>query len=153
MSNAAFRFQPLLDLAEQREEQQMLALAAVAQAEASAQAALDVLRGEREQQLAALEADGGAVDPAARQAAIAYVEHLDQRIAEQAAVVAETQRRVDVERSVLVEIVQERRSFDRLRERDAAQAAEEAGRLEANVVDELTMARHARRVQGGKGAV
>ena len=65
MSARAFRFEPLLNWAEQREEQQMLVLASVLMEEQQALDALEALVGERETELARMAA-AGSVDPEQR---------------------------------------------------------------------------------------
>jgi flagellar export protein FliJ len=148
VSGRDFRFAPLLEWAEQREDQQSVVLAAALRAEQAAFETLQMLVDERERQLALIDNGSARIDPDERQAAVTYVEHLDRCIAGQQAAVAEAHERTEAERAVLVEIAQEKRSLEHLRERDEARALEEAERREASAVDDLNMVRHARALNG-----
>lgn len=150
MSARDFRFQPLLDWAEQREEQQMLVLATVLAEEQAARAALDGLVRAREDELVRLSATRG-VDPHERQAAETYLLRLQSAIEAQRGAVEEARGRADQARATLVELEQEKQSLERLRERDEHAALEEQNRREASAVDDLNMARHARRPDGSRG--
>jgi len=151
MSGHAFRFAPLLEWAEQREDQQAVVLAAAVRSEEEASATLEMLLAERERQIALIEggpadsiSGANRIDPEARQAAVVYLEYLERCIAAQQDAVAEAHARAEAERATLVEISQEKRSLEHLRERDEARAFDEAERREANTINDLNMSRHAR---------
>lgn len=147
MSSKPFRFEPLLNWAEQREEQQMLVLASVLFEEQAAQSRLDAMADEREAELAAM-ASAERLDPEHRQLAEAYLLRLAEQIEQQRGVLEEARARVAAARAALAELEQEKQSLERLREKDEAQAHEEQSRREANVVDDLNMTRHVRRGMG-----
>ncbi len=148
VSARPFRFEPLLNWAEQREEQQMLALASVLMEEQQALAVLDALAAEREAELARM-ASGGSVDPEQRQLAEAFLQRLGQQIDAQRGVLEEVRGRVDQARAALIDLEQEKQSLERLREHDEQDALERQNRREAGMVDDLNMTRHARRTLGG----
>lgn len=144
MSARPFRFEPLLNLAEQREEQQTLVLAAVAGEERAARTVLAALETERERAYARFAASNSPVDAGEVLATIAYADRLTREIAEQQAVLEAVLARVTEARDVLMEAVRERRSFEHLRDQDEAIATEREDRREASAVDDLNMTRHAR---------
>lgn len=148
MSGKPFRFEPLLDWAEQREDQQMLVLAAVLLEEQTAISTLDALADEREIALAQM-STLTRFDPEQRQAAEVYLQRMAQQIEAQRGVLEEVRGRVDVARSALIDLEREKQSLERLRDNDEAQALDEANRREASTVDDLNMTRHVRRTQGG----
>lgn len=150
MTSRAFRFQPLLDWAEQREERQVLVLAQALHEEQAALAALDALSQQREDELVQVSA-ASRVDPAQRQVAEAYLQRLGAQIEAQRTEVEEARGRVELARAALVELEQEKQSLDRLREQDEQRATEELDRREANVVDDLNMTRHARGSRRDRG--
>lgn len=150
MSNHPFRFQPLLNWAEQREEQQMVVLATALQAEQAALATLEALVRHRDEQLA-LASEVTRVDPQERQASETYLLHVTAQIEAQRGVVQEARGEVDLARAGLIDIEQEKQSFERLREQDEQQVAEALGRREASAVDDLNMTRHARRGAQDRG--
>jgi len=148
VSAKPFRFEPLLNWAEQRQEQQMLVLATVLLEEQTAISTLDALADEREAALAQL-STLTRFDPEQRQAAEAYLQRMAQRIEAQRGVLEEVRGRVDVARAALIDREQEKQSLERIRENDEAQALDAANRREASTVDDLNMTRHVRRAQGG----
>lgn len=152
MSTQPFRFQPLLNWAEQREEQQMLVLANALHEEQSAVATLDALVRQREGELA-VASEATHVDPYQRLAAEAYLLRLESQIEAQRGVVMEARGRVDLARVALIDLEQEKQSLERLREQDEQRALEEQNRREASVTDDLNMTRHVRRTPpfGGHG--
>ncbi|MEX1023044.1 MAG: flagellar export protein FliJ [Dehalococcoidia bacterium] len=153
MTSRTFRFEPLLQWAGQREEQQTLHLSAASAAEREVLAAIAALEAERERQWIAFADPAGAFDAEQYRTAVAYVERLTQRIEEQRAALAEAQTRVVEVRDVLLETVKERRSLEHLKDRDAATAALEEGRREDGAQDDLNMSRHIRRgARDGRGA-
>lgn len=152
MTKQSFRFEPLLDWAEQREEQETRALAAVASEEEAARLALEALEREREREWSQFAGRNAPFDAEAYRAAVAYVQLLSERIQAQQAALAEVRARVAVARDVLLETLKEKQSFEHLRDRDAAEAAREEGRREAGRQDDLNMTRHVRRSAADRGA-
>lgn len=140
-----FRFESLLDLAEQREDEQTQVLSTLSGRERAAREELRLLEIEREQAFEQFADPTGPIDADQHRAALAYAELLTERIAAQEAVIEEAVREVAEARSALLEVVKERRSFEHLRDQDEAAATEIADRREANQVDDLNMARHNRR--------
>lgn len=140
-----FRFESLLELAEQREDEQTQVLSALSAQERAAREALHLLEVEREQAFAQFADPTGRIDADQYRAALAYAELLTERIASQGVVVDEAVRQVAEARNALLEVVKERRSFEHLRDQDEATATELADRREASQVDDLNMARHNRR--------
>lgn len=152
MAVRRFRFAPLLDHAEQREDEQSGVLALALRAEADAAETLQMLVDEREQQLARLEAPRGLFSPEERAAALGYIDHLGRMAEEQQRAVAELQEQVEAERAALLALSREKQSLERLRDRDALVAAEAEARREASQVDDLNMGRHIRRTQANSHA-
>lgn len=148
MSDRPFRFEPLLNLAEQREEQQTLVLATVMAEEQAARATLVALEAEREQAYAQFARPDGPIDAEQYLAAIAYAERLGREMEAQREVIADAAQRVAEARDALMEVVRERRSFEHLKDQDEAAAAQEEGRREASAQDDLNMTRHARGLRG-----
>ncbi len=151
MSAKPFRFEPLLNFAEQQEEQQMLVLANALLEEQTATAALAALVDEREAEFSRRSA-GTRVDPDQRQAVEAYLERLGAQIDAQRGVLAEARDRVGIARDGLIELEREKQSLERLREQDEALALDAANRREASIVDDLNMTRHVRHAQRGASA-
>ena len=152
MAMHRFRFESLLDLARQREEQRMREVAALIARQQAAQDRLDGLAALREELTAGLAANAvtGVMDPARYGETVAYIDHLGTAMAEQAQVVQAAAAEVETARQALVDALQERRSLEILEERDAADAALAASRREDGRVDDLDTQRFARRGQGGE---
>lgn len=143
-----FRLQSLLDYAEQREERKTLELAAIAAEARLARDALAMLREQQEQSVQALEgACGGVLDPVVQTQAARYLDHLAHSIGQQSLLLEEVTQRVLASRDELLEVLREKRSLERLRERREAADAIEDGRREGRAADEMTGARHARRAR------
>ncbi len=152
MTAHRFRFAPLLDYAEQREDEQAGLLATALHAEASAFETLQMLVAEREQQLALLEAGDRPFSPEERQSAITYIEHLAVQAVAQQQTVAALHEQTETQRVALMDLAREKQSLEHLRDRDASLAAETEERREARQLDDLNMGRHIRR-SGGQGGV
>ncbi len=148
MSTKPFRFEPLLDFAERREEQPMLVLAGVLLEEQRVATVLETFTEEREAELTRRTTEVG-VDPEQRRAADVYLEWLGAQIDAQRGVLAEVRERVAEARAGLIEIEREKQSLEHLREQDAATALDAANRREASAVDDLNMTRHGRNTQHG----
>lgn len=152
MTAHPFRFAPLLDYAEQREDRQAGVLAVAMQAEAAAFELLQLIVAEHEQQLALLDAADGPFRPEERQSAIAYIEHLAARAAAQQQAVAALHEETEMQRASLLELAREKQSLEHIRDRDASLAAEAEAQREERQIDDLNMGRHIRRA-GGQGGV
>jgi flagellar export protein FliJ len=152
MAVRRFRFAPLLDHAEQREDEQSGVLAQALRAEAAASETLQMLIAEREQQLARLDADRGPFSPEERAAALGYIDHLGRMAEEQQRTVAALHEQTEAERAALLALSREKQSLERLRDRDALVAAEAEARREASQADDLNMGRHIRRTQANAQA-
>ncbi len=143
----AFRLQSLLDYRRQLEEERTRMLAEATQAESEARLALDARRSERDAQAQAI-ADGalaGSFDAPTYVQSLAYLDALDLSIRRQVEVLAAARTRVSADRERLVEVLKEKQSLERLRDRQAAEAALEDGRREARDVDDLNTGRYVRR--------
>ncbi len=152
MTAHRFRFAPLLDYAEQREDEQAALLASAFHAESAAFEMLQMLVSERERQLVLLETRDRPFSPEERQSAIAYIEHLAAQAVAQQQEVAALHDQTEAQRAALMELAREKQSLEHLRDRDASLAAETEERREASQLDDLNMGRHIRR-GGGQGGV
>jgi len=148
VSARPFRFEPLLDFAERREEQQMLVLASVLLEEQRATTVLATLAAEREAELTRRSTEAR-VAPEQRQVADAYLDRLGMQIDAQRGALAEVHDRVAQARAALIEIEREKQSLEHLREQDEATALDAANRREASAVDDLNMTRHGRNTSHG----
>jgi flagellar export protein FliJ len=151
MARQTFRFEPLLDWAEQREDQQMRELATLADQERALRQVLLDLERQREREWATLASRNAPFDNESHRVAVSYIQHLTERIELQGEAVQHAHQRVAEARDLLLETLKEKRSLEHLRERDEAEAAREEGRREASRVDDLNMSRHARRSAPGEG--
>lgn len=147
-----FRFEPLLDIARQREEQQMRVLAEAIAAQEAEQRRLDGLVALHEELTSGLCArkTTGTLDAARHAETVAYLEHLDGRIASQREAVDARAEVVDAARAALTAALQEKRSLELLEERDAAEAAQAESRREDRRVDDLNTQRYRRPRTGGE---
>ncbi|MEX2446435.1 MAG: flagellar export protein FliJ [Dehalococcoidia bacterium] len=146
-----FRLQSVLEHKQQQEQQQARALSALEVACARTRAALDALRSEEEEQLGRIAdiARGGPLDPEAYRTATSYLGSIEGSIAEQRTALTEAEERAVEGRDALLAILKEKRSLERLRERQGAEADRDDARREASRVDEFTSARYARRAVEG----
>lgn len=154
MATKRFRFEPLLDVARQREEQQMREVAAQIVVQQAAQDRLDGLITLREEMTAVLcgHDTSGPLDLPRYGEAVAYIDHLGVLIEEQRVTLAEAEAQAEQARTVLVGILQEKRSLEILEERDIADAAQAESRREDSRVDDLNTQRFGRRAPGiGQG--
>lgn len=141
-----FRLQALLDYRRQLEDEQMRALAEVTVEEQRVRDAISALHRHREEQMHALAAlvAGGTFDAEGYTQRAAYLDAVGQALDQQAAVLEATAARVRERREALVEALKDRRVLERLRDRQAEEAAVEDGRHEARGVDDMMMTRHQR---------
>lgn len=151
MRGRPFRLQTLLNHKQQIEEQHTVELARLAGEEQRAREELELLRAEERKQIAALAelVRQGAVDTHRYATAAAYIERLEAAIAEQIEAVQSAAQVAEAQREELVDVMKERRSLERLRDRQQAEAAVEESRREGRQVDDLTSSRYARRGSEG----
>lgn len=141
-----FRLQALLDYRRQLEDEQMRALAEVTVEEQRVRDAITALDRHREEQTAALAAlvAGGTFDAEGYTQRAAYLDAIGLALDQQAAALEAAAARVRERREALVEALKDRRVLERLRDRQAEEAAVEGGRHEARGVDDMMMTRHQR---------
>lgn len=141
-----FRLQSLLDYRRQLEDEQMRALAEVTAEEQRVREAIAALDRHREDQTAALATlmTGGTFDAEGYTQRAAYLDAIGVALDQQAAALEAAAVRVSEQRAALVEALKDRRVLERLRDRQAEEAAIEDGRQEARVVDDMTTSRHQR---------
>ncbi|RJQ11860.1 MAG: flagellar export protein FliJ [Dehalococcoidia bacterium] len=141
-----FRLRSLLDYRRQLEDEQMRALAEVTAEEQRVRDAIAALDRHREDQTAALAAlmTSGTFDAGGYTQRASYLEAIGIELDQQVAALEAAAARVSEQRAALVEALKDRRVLERLRDRQAAEAAIEDGRQEARVVDDMTTSRHQR---------
>lgn len=88
------------------------------------------------------------LDPAEREATLAYLDAVEQQIDEQRSLVDTLEDEVLATREQLVEVLKDKQMLERLQERREAEALAEERRQESRVADEQTTNRVARRIQG-----
>ena len=139
----------MLRHASRQEERKQLELTTLAEEERRLREQLSQLRDKEQQQLRALpdRSRDGAIDPADLGAAVAYLGSIEGSIAEQMDVVSEVETRVLESREQLIEILREKQSLEKLKQRQADEAAAEEKHREAKSADEMTAARFQRRAQ------
>lgn len=141
-----FRLQSLLDYRRQLEEEQTRALAEVTAEEQRVRDAIAALDRQREDQTAGLAAlmTQGTFDAEGYAQRAAYLDAIGLALDQQALALAAAAERVRERREALVEALKDRRVLERLRDRQAEEAAIEDNRHEARDVDDLTTSRHQR---------
>jgi flagellar FliJ protein len=141
----AFRLQSLLDFRRQLEDEQARALAEVTAEEQAVRAAIVSLNQHREEQTSGLALmASGTFDADGYTQRAAYLDAIGQALDQQAAALGEAMARAQERRAALLEALTDRRVLERLRDRQAEEAALEGGRCEARDVDDLVMSRHQR---------
>ena len=145
-----FRLQALLEHRRQQEQQQMLVLAERDAERLRACDVLDTLREAEAAQLHHLDTLSGAtrIDAEEQRDAVSYLARIETSIVVQREVIADAEARVQESRDLLVEILKDKRSLERLHEQHVTETEREEGRREARAVDEITSARYTRRLQG-----
>lgn len=141
-----FRLQSLLDYRRQLEDEQMRALAEVTAEEHQVREAIAALGRHREDQTAALAAlmTSGTFDAEGYTQHAAYLDAIGLALDQQAVALEAAAARVAERREALVEALKDRRVLERLRNRQAEEAAIEDGRQEARAVDDMTTTRYQR---------
>lgn len=143
---ARFRLQSLLDFRRQVEDEQARALAEVTAEERRVRDAIAALGRHREEQTSALAAlmGSGTFDTEGYTQRAAYLDAIGLALDQQAAALNETMVLVQERRAALLAALTDRRILERLRDRQAEEAAAEDGRQETRDVDDLVMSRHQR---------
>lgn len=142
----AFRLRSLLEYRRQVEDDQARALAGVTAEEQRIREAIMAINRHREEQTSALAAlmGGGALDTEGYAHHATYLDALGLALDQQATALQAAMVQVSERRAALVEALKDRRILERLRDRQAEEAAVENGRIEARDVDDLVMSRHQR---------
>lgn len=83
----------------------------------------------------------GRIDPHGVEQRLAFIDRVQEDVEKQQVVVEAAREQVEDGRAHLVSLLKEKRILERLKENDAIRAAAEAKRLDAAVVDELSMTR------------
>ena len=112
---------------------------------------LDTLREAEEAQMRHLDelARTTRIDAQQQRDAASYLGRIARSITVQGDVIAEAEAAVQESRDLLVEILKEKRSLERLREQHVTETEREEGRREALEVDEITSNRYTRNLQKG----
>lgn len=134
------------------EEQTQLRLLELGRQQALAVEELRLLHADGDlhrQRLAAREQEGTLVDLGERRSALAYLDGLEGRIAEQEALLAELDRAARQRRHELVEILKEKQMLERLQSRQEHAALERRLRREASEQDDINMQRYGREPRPG----
>jgi flagellar protein FliJ len=143
---ARFRLQALLDFRRQLEDEHARALAEVTAEEQRVRNAIEALNHHRDEQTSALAAllASGTFDAEGYTQRAVYLDALGLALDQQAAALADAMTRVQERRAALLAAVTDRRVLERLRDRQAGEAAVADARHEARDVDDLVMSRHQR---------
>ncbi|TAJ19704.1 MAG: flagellar export protein FliJ [Dehalococcoidia bacterium] len=141
-----FRLQSLLEFRRQVEDEQARALGQVLAEEQRIREAIEALNLRREEQTTALAAlmSGGTFDTEGYTQHAAYLDALGRTLDQHASALDAAMALVVERRAALVEALKDRRVLERLRDRQAEEAAVEDNRHEARDVDDLVMSRHQR---------
>ncbi len=141
-----FRLQSLLEFRRQVEDEHARALGEVLAEEQRIRDAIDALNLRREEQTTALAAlmSVGRFDTEGYTQHAAYLDALGRTLDQHASALETAMALVVERRAALVEALKERRVLERLRDRQAEEAAVEDNRHEARDVDDLVMSRHHR---------
>lgn len=94
-----------------------------------------------EQMQAQVRDSQGTLDPRRAELRLAFIDRVQEDVDKQQVVVDEANEQVEASRAQLVTLLKEKRILERLKENDAIRAAAEAKRLDAAIVDELSMTR------------
>lgn len=145
MAKFRFRLQPVLDHKQRQEDLAQVALAQAQTVQLKEEATLQALNQAEVAAIAELERQRftGRLDIEALQLGLGYMDLLKAQILRQAQVVARVQQQTETKRQELVARVQERKTLEKLRERQLDAFTHEQNRIEAREADELVIMRHA----------
>ena len=140
-----FRLQPVLDHRLRQEEVAQVELAQAQTAQLKEESALQALHAAEAAAIDELERQRftGRLDIEALQLGLGYLGVLKAQILRQTHVVARARQHTEAKRQELVARVQERKTLERLRERQLEAFTREQNRAEAREADELVIMRHA----------
>ena len=147
MRRFRFRLQSVLEHRLRQEEVAQVELSQAKTAQLKEENALQALHAAEAAAIAELERQRftGRLDIEALQLGLGYLDALKGQILRQTHVVARAQQHAEAKRQELVARVQERKTLERLRERQLETFTREQNRLEAREADELVIMRHAHR--------
>ncbi len=146
-----FRLEQVLNHARRQEEQKQLELKVLSEEERRLRDQLLQLRDQEQQQLSAIAGRDreGVIEPTEIDAALLYLSSIVGSITDHLDVVAAVEARVLESRDQLVEILREKQSLEKLKRRQAAEAALRENCREAKDADDMTSARFQRRTLEG----
>jgi flagellar export protein FliJ len=146
----SFKLQPVLNLKERRQEQLQVVLAAQ-QAEEERQrqtlVALEEERGRRMHELGGF-CGGGTLDLTVIDAAMLYLDVVDDAVITQTDVAAQATAATEAAREALTTAMQERKALEKLAERQKENLRQHLRQLESNQADETAISRYHRRTAG-----
>ncbi len=147
MGRQPFQLQPVLIYRESLVEARKVELAAALKAQAQAERTLRELQEERARCQAQVRAQRllDRLDPLELTVVEAYLVRLDERLAEQIALVQQLAAQTEQRRMALTEALKEQKKIQRLKERHELSTAQEEARLDQARIDDLNTARYARR--------
>lgn len=151
MARKPFSLKQVLEYRRQMENQKQRELGQRQQLRDEAARALQALQQHQQEseRQAAIGGQGRHVlDPAEREATLAYLGAVEQQIDEQRSLVETLDEEVLASREQLVEVLKEKQMLERLQERREAEAITEENRQESRAADEHNTNRVARRLQG-----
>ncbi|MCC6383182.1 MAG: flagellar export protein FliJ [Dehalococcoidia bacterium] len=141
-----FKLEPLLNHKKRLEDLQQQRLSRLRQEHQHQRELLTSLETRADEQVEALaRANEGSIDPLGVQMRLAFIDRVQEDVEKQQVVVEAAHEQVEDSRATLVGLLKEKRILERLKENDAIQAAAEAKRLDAALVDELSMTRFSHR--------
>lgn len=147
MGRGPFQLQPVLIYRESLVDAREVELAAALKAQVQAERTLRELQEERARCQAQVRAQRllDRLDPLALTVVETYLIHLEERLAEQVALVQQLAAQTEQRRAALTEALKEQKKIQRLKERHELSAAQEEARVDQARVDDLNTARYARR--------
>lgn len=137
-----FKLEPLLKHKKRLEDLQQQRLSKLRLEHQNQRDLLTNLENRADEQVEGLaRASAGAIDPRGVEMRLAFIDRVQEDVAKQQVVVEEARGQVEESRERLITLLKEKRILERLKENDAIRAAAEAKRLDAALVDELSMTR------------
>jgi flagellar FliJ protein len=140
-----FRLQPVLDHKQRQEDLAQIELAQAQTAQLKEENALQLLNQAEVNAIEELERQRftGRLDIEALQLGLGYMDVLKAQILRQGQIVLRVKQQTETKRQELVARVQERKTLEKLRERQLDAFTREQNRIEARDADELVIMRHA----------
>ncbi len=147
MARFHFRLQPVLDHKQRQEDLAQVEMAQAQTAQLKEEGTLHQLNQAEAAAISELERQRftGRLDIEALQLGLGYIDVLKAQILRQTQIVARAQQHTETKRQELVARVQERKTLEKLRERQLDTFTQEQNRIEARDADELVIMRHAHR--------